>query len=331
MPMIEEILDFIKPKRKILLLTHNNPDPDTMASAFALKNLFSSLMKKRCTIAYSGIIGRAENREFVKLCRIEMHPSSILNFNRYDCLILVDTQPTAGNVTIPKGFVPDIVIDHHNFRAQSKKISIIDIRPEYGSTSTIIAEYYKKIEQEMDKNTATALYYGIKTDTIGSARSNTQSDLNMMSYILPSISLKKLAKIETPELPKYYFKNIKKATENAVFIENLVFCNLEEVRNADLIAETSDFFLRMRDIKWTFIIGYIDDMAFFSLRCKSVKRKVGLVALNIVKGLGTGGGHMQSAGGQIPLKKKTYDEVVQILKSRLLKKISIKNFEEKSI
>lgn len=329
--MIDKILDFVKPKRKILLLTHNNPDPDTMAAAFALKNMFTNLLKKRCTIAYEGIIGRAENREMVKLCKIPLHHSNMLNFSRYDCLILVDTQPTAGNVTIPKGFSPDIVIDHHNFRAQSKKIKLYDIRPDYGSTCTIVTEYYKKLQIEMSKDTATAIYYGIKTDTIGSARSNTQSDLDMMSYILPKISLKKLAKIETPDLPKYYFKNVKKATENTMIIEDLAFCNLGEVRNADLIAETSDFFLRMREIKWTFVIGSIDDMCFFSLRCKSVRRKVGLIALSIVKGLGTGGGHMQSAGGQIPIKKRSYEEIVELIKLRLLKKISIKNHEEKSI
>lgn len=329
--MIDKILDFVKPKRKILLLTHNNPDPDTMAAAFALKNLFTNLLKKRCTIAYDGIIGRAENRELVRLCKIPLHQSNILNFSRYDCLILVDTQPTAGNVTIPKGFFPDIVIDHHNFRVQTKKVPLYDIRPKFGSTCTIISEYYKELKLDIHKDTATALYYGIKTDTIGSGRSNTQSDLDMMSYILPKISLNKLAKIETPELPKYYFKNIKKATENAIILEDLIFCDLGDVRNADLIAETSDFLLRMREIKWTFVIGCIDDMCFFSLRCKSTRRKVGLIALSIVKGLGTGGGHMQSAGGQVPIKKRTYEEIVKLIKNRLLKKISIKQPDEKNI
>ncbi len=329
--MIEEILNFVKPKRKVLILTHNNPDPDTMAAAFGIKFILSTMLKKRCTIAYDGIVGRAENREMVKVCKIDMFQSRTLNFSRYDCLIIVDTQPTAGNVYIPKGFFPNIVIDHHNFRVQTKKAAIYDIRPEYGSTSTIIAEYIKKLEIDINKNTGTALYYGIKTDTIGSARNNTQSDLDMMSFILPKISLKKLAKIETPDLPKYYFKNLKKVTENTKIIDNLVFCDIEDVRNADLIAETSDFLLRMRDIKWSFVIGKIDNMCYFSLRCKSVRRKVGTIALNIVRGIGTGGGHMQSAGGQIPLNKRTYEEILEIIKTRLLKKIGIYNKEEKNI
>lgn len=330
--MINEILNFVKPKRKVLILTHNNPDPDTLGSAFGLKNILSKILQKRCTIAYDGVIGRAENREMVRQCRIDIHSSRKLNFNRYDCIIVVDTQPTAGNVYIPEKFFPHIVIDHHNFRAQTKRANIYDIRPDYGSTSTIIGEYYKTLNIELDKYTATALYYGIKTDTIGYGRSNSKIDLEMMGYILPFINLNKLAKIETPDLPKYHFKNIKKAIENSVVIDELVFCNLQEVRNTDLIAETADILLRIRDIKWTFVIGKIDEMAYFSLRCKSGRKKVGSIALSIVRKLGTGGGHMKSAGGQIPLNQQyNYEEVCNILKKRLLSKIGITDTEEKPI
>lgn len=319
--MINKILEYIKPKRKILILMHNNPDPDTIASAFALKTLFSALQKKRCTLAYHGLIGRAENRELVKLCKIDMHLSAKLNFSRYDCLILVDTQPTAGNVFIQKRIFPDIVIDHHNLRSHTKKVPLHDIRRNYGSTCTIVTEYYKQLNITPDINTATALFYGIKTDTLGSGRSNSKVDTEMMGYILPGISLNKLAKIENPELPKYYFKNMKKATDNAFVINDLIFCNLSDVRNADLIAETSDFFLRMRDIKWTFVIGKINNICYFSLRCKSTQRKVGHIALSLVRGIGTGGGHMKSAGGQIPLKENNYDEIVTKVKERLLLKV----------
>jgi nanoRNase/pAp phosphatase (c-di-AMP/oligoRNAs hydrolase) len=214
---------------------------------------------------------------------------------------------------------------------QTKKAKIYDVRPKYGSTSTIIGEYHKIIGLELDKLTATALYYGIKTDTIGYGRSNSKTDLEMMGYILPFINLNKLAKIETPDLPRYHFKNIKKAIENSVVIEDLIFCNLDEVRNTDLIAETADALLKIRDIKWTFVIGRVDNMAYFSLRCKSNKKKVGSIALAIVKNIGTGGGHMKSAGGQIPINGRTYSEICDIIKKRLLKRIGIKNPEEKSI
>lgn len=329
--MIEKLLEAVKPKRKVLIQTHNNPDPDTIAAALGLKNLLVRTLKKRVTIAYNGIIGRAENRELVRVCNIDMHPITKLNSSRYDYLILVDSQPGAGNIYDVKERLPDAIIDHHNLRAISQTVPFSDIRPNCGSTSTIIAEYYKKLDMVPDTNTATALYYGIKTDTYGTARGNTQADMDMISFVFPYISVKKMNKIESPELPRYYFKNIKKAVEQAVIIENLIFCDLGEVRNSDLIAEMSDFMLRMRDIKSTFIVGRVDNMGYFSLRYKTNKKSVGHIALSIVKGIGYGGGHMKSAGGQIPLKSKTYEQVVEILKSRLLKRMGIKNTEEKSI
>jgi len=330
--MIKNILNTLKPKRKILILTHNNPDPDTIAAAFGLKFILFKLLQKRCTIAYHGIIGRAENRELVKQCKIDIYPSTMLDFSRYDGLVVVDTQPTAGNVYVPKGFFPDVVIDHHNFRDQTKNAKVYDVRLDYGSTSSIIAEYCKELGLICEQNVATALYYGIRTDTVGTGRQNNRIDLSMMSYVLTHISLKKLSKIETPELPKYYFKNIKIALENAQIYNDLIFCDLKDVRNADLIAETSDFFLRMRYIKWSFVIGKVDDMAYFSLRCKQTKRRVGMIALQIVKGLGTGGGHMKSAGGQIPLQKNiNYEDIVVEIKKRLIRKIKIKATEVKTI
>lgn len=329
--MIEKLLEDVKAKRKILIQTHNNPDPDTIAAAFALKNILFNILKKRVTIAYNGIIGRAENRELMRECKIDMHIITKLNAARYDFIILVDSQPGAGNIYDIKQRLPDAVIDHHNLRAISQTVKFHDIRPHYGSTSTIIAEYYKKLNMIPDTNTATALYYGIKTDTYGAARGNTQSDMDMVSYIFPYVSVKKMTKIEAPELPRYYFKNMKKAVEQSVIIDDLLFCDLHEVRNTDLIAETSDFLLRMREIKSTFIIGKVDNMCYFSFRYKTNKKSVGNIALSIVKGIGYGGGHMKSAGGQIPLKSKTYEQVVEILKSRLLKRMGILDMEEKNI
>jgi nanoRNase/pAp phosphatase (c-di-AMP/oligoRNAs hydrolase) len=230
----------------------------------------------------------------------------------------VDCQPGAGNVYMPGDLIPDIVIDHHYMRSFSKKSKIKDIRPQVGSTCTIVTEYYKKLNIIPDKNTATSLYYGMKTDTFGIARSNTKLDLEMMSYITPYISLRKLSKIEEPEIPRYYYKNLYKVLERMEIYNNLIFCDIEEVRNADLIAEMSDFLLRMRDIKWTFIVGSVNKICYFSMRCKSSRKVVGGIATQITKGIGSGGGHVKSAGGQIPLENKEYKEVVSIIKQRLL-------------
>ncbi len=229
--MINKLLEAVKSKRKVLIQTHNNPDPDTIAAAFALKNLLTATFKKRVTIAYMGVIGRAENKEFVKLCKIDMHYITKLNIARYDYLILVDTQPGAGNIYETGQRLPDAVIDHHNLRAISTTIPFNDIRTHYGSTSTIIAEYYKELGIIPDNNTATALYYGIKTDTFGAGRGNTQADMDMISYVFPNASFAKLNKIETPELPRYYFKTIRNCFFTCFISYRKITCLVNSTNN----------------------------------------------------------------------------------------------------
>ena len=50
---------------RILILPHNDPDPDAVASAIALRYLLEQRLNVEIRIAYHGIIGRAENKALV--------------------------------------------------------------------------------------------------------------------------------------------------------------------------------------------------------------------------------------------------------------------------
>ncbi|MDR2400976.1 MAG: DHH family phosphoesterase [Deferribacteraceae bacterium] len=322
--MIDTILDALARKKRILILVHNNPDPDAMSAALGMKHIIHKKLKKKVVIAYMGVVGRLENRELVRQCSIDMQPSFTLNFKRFDYIILVDTQPQAGNVYIPDTFSVNAVIDHHLVKKKlAKKDIIADVRPDYGSCSTIVTEYMQNLHIMPDKIVATALYYGIITDVIGQARDAYQADQRMLGFLFPYVAINKLKKIENPDLPRYHFKNLKRAIENSVIIDFLLFCDLGDVRNVDLIAETADYLTRMREVRCVFVMGKLDNIAYFSLRYKSTRRSVGLIAIRIVKGIGYGGGHTRSAGGQIPLSGKVYSEITALIRARLLKSLAI--------
>jgi nanoRNase/pAp phosphatase (c-di-AMP/oligoRNAs hydrolase) len=332
--MIVDLLRSLTNKKRILILTHNNPDPDAMSAAFAMKHLIFKMVRKKATIAYMGIVGRLENRELVKQCKIDMKQSFGLNFARFDYIIVVDTQPQAGNVFIPEGVQVNAVIDHHITKRKlvRRKDLIVDIRPKYGSTCTIVAEYYKELNIVPETDIATAMCFGVITDSIGTGRDSAPEDQNMLGFLYPHISINKLVKIQNPPLPRYHFKTLRKAIENSVILDDVLFCDLGDVRNADLIAESADYMVRMRDIKCIFVIGKLENIALFSLRTKSNKRSVGNIAMAIVKGIGYGGGHTKFAGGQVPITTRSYSEAVNILKTRFLKALGIAaNVEEKQI
>ena len=86
-----------------------NPDPDSMASAFAVKRL---LWKRahRIVIAYIGQIQRLENLAMMELLQIPMTQISQVPLDNFNRWILVDSQPDHHETL--ESFTYDAIIDH---------------------------------------------------------------------------------------------------------------------------------------------------------------------------------------------------------------------------
>jgi len=144
----ETMLSLIGQKRAILIMCHNNPDPDTIASAAALKYILAHTLRCKAVIGYDGTIGRAENRQLVRRLKIDMIRTDKLNFNDFSLIALVDSQPHTGNNAIPREILPTIVIDHHPMRRDTTRCPFYDVRPRYGSSSTILTEYLQELDTD---------------------------------------------------------------------------------------------------------------------------------------------------------------------------------------
>ena len=93
---LNSLVDVVKDEEKVLILMHDNPDPDSIASAVGLQYLLGNLAKKPSLIGYSGIVGRAENRAMLKHLGIKICSMSRISLQDYPCVALVDTQPLTG-------------------------------------------------------------------------------------------------------------------------------------------------------------------------------------------------------------------------------------------
>ena len=102
--------DFRAAEGRALVVTHDNPDPDSLASAFGLKKLFETVLRRETVIGYGGMIGRAENRALVSSCRIPTVPLEDLEFRDFSTVALVDSQPETGNNSIPENASLDLVV-----------------------------------------------------------------------------------------------------------------------------------------------------------------------------------------------------------------------------
>jgi len=217
-----EFLQTFTEAKSILILTHNNPDPDTLASAFGLRYLLKEKAGIKSVIGYSGSIGRAENKAMVRLLRINPILLHKLKSRKFDALILCDTQPWSKNHDLIPHLQPKAVLDHHLYKKHPRFNGYLDIRPDYGATSTIVTEYLQEAELPIDAYVATALYLGVKTDIGDLARHKNDADLKAARFLFPKISMRWLYRIENPRLPQEYFVVFNEAMKSARVYRNAV-------------------------------------------------------------------------------------------------------------
>ncbi len=301
------LLSQIGSRRRVLIVCHNNPDPDTIASAAALKSILLHALRAKVAICYGGVIGRAENRQLTRRLKIDMIPVREVDFREYSVICMVDTQPGTGNNSLPKGIRPDVVIDHHPLRRNTLNCFFSDVRPKYGSTSTIMTEYLRELDLTVDKMLATGLFYGLKTDTNGLLRSATKADLEAFNYLFPRIAPKTLSSIQNPRIPKSYFLKFADGINNSIQYGDVIISQMGRLHNPDIAAEMADFLLRMENIHWSLCIGEYRDDLVMSVRTSRKGWWAGRVALKVLRGLGAGGGHEQAAGGRVNIAGMSQD------------------------
>ncbi len=299
----EELEAFVRPDRvrgRWLVLTHDNPDPDALAAAALMARLLRKAFGARVTIAYGGLIGRAENQEMVRTLGLKISHVKHLSFRNYRHFLLVDTQPRTGNNQLPADIVPDIVLDHHPPRGASRSVPFADIRPEVGATATLAAEYYLGSGLEVSARGATALVYAIRTETRDFSREAAGPDRRVYDQVFPSVNKRALAKIQYPRLPLSYYRMVREALERVQGIGTLVLSHLGEVEQPDIVPEIADFLLRMEGRTWSLCTGRFEDRIFLSLRTTNPRADAGQLMRRLVGRKGRGGGHGMLAGGWIP-------------------------------
>lgn len=288
-----------------LVLTHDNPDPDALASALILARVLRQAFRQKVTAAYGGIIGRAENREMVRSLRLSFSHIRHLSLKNYRHFALVDTQPRSGNNQLPSRIVPDIVIDHHPVRANTQTGPFYDIRPKYGATATILAEYMLAAGIQPTHGLATALIYALRSETQDFAREFTGPDKAIHDLFFPRANHRLLARIQSPRLPFAYFSNLHDALENLESVDSLILSHLGPIEQPDIVPEIADLLLQMEGKTWALATGYYQDRLYLSIRTTNTRADAGGLMRRVIGRRGKGGGHGMIAGGWIDASKVT--------------------------
>jgi nanoRNase/pAp phosphatase (c-di-AMP/oligoRNAs hydrolase) len=313
---LDSLLKAVGGTSRILILPHNDPDPDAIASALALRHLLMDRLGVEGHIVYKGIIGRAENKALVRYLGHPLRRLTARDLCQAVPVALIDTQPGAGNHALPANSAVAIVLDHHTWRETTVTAGFFDVRQDVGATSTILTEYLQAAGLEPAPPLATALFYGIKTDTMGLSRGASAADVAAYFYLHSLIDVYALADIERAQVPAEYFERLVATLQAARVYDSIVISYIGSMSHPDLTSEMADLLLRLEGTQWTICMGAYKEELILSARTRNHQGGAGGLAQKIVGERGSAGGHGTMAGGQIPLHGKEPETMVREL-SRL--------------
>jgi len=319
---LEQIRKMVAGKRRALIVGHDYPDPDCLGSAWGIQRLFADRFGLDSDLTFGGFIGRAGNRTLVDLLRIEHLPIHMVEYEHYDFVVMVDTQPGTGNNSYEGARMVDLVIDHHPPRGKMRAKAAF-IYKECGSTSGVVADMVFRSGMEVDPHLATALFLGIKTDTLALGRDICNADWECYLKLFPIVDHKLLSRIERPDLPADYFRVFAEALARTAVYGKAAVSYLGELRFPEAIAEFADLLLQLEGLEWVLCCGSFRGDVFFSIRMRNAKGDSGELARKIVAGLGRAGGHEEMAGGRAKIVSGSGEELAQELKKRFLVEVGV--------
>ncbi len=300
MAMIEDLKE--QKNGKLGIVVHDSPDPDAIASAFALKRI-AGHVGVSADILYRGEIGHHVNRAFVNILGIEMtriaHEDTLKDYRK---LALIDASVPGVNNPLPPENNVDILIDHHNTNNKGNVYAdFFDIRTDSGATSTIMTEYLRELDIPVDKVLATALLHGIRTDTGGFKRETHPVDFSAAAFLHLKADKDLVDQIETPPMSTEMLNVVGDAILNKKIKGSYLITNVGSVANRDAIPQAADYLLNLEGIATVVVIGLYEDMIFVSGRSKDIRVNIGDAFARAFGEIGSAGGHASMAAGQIPL------------------------------
>jgi nanoRNase/pAp phosphatase (c-di-AMP/oligoRNAs hydrolase) len=311
---------------KVHILLQHDPDPDAIGSALALREL---LGRNRATtpIVTFGEVTRPENLAMIRLLDVQIERISYDDLHKDGAqLALVDVQPPYFDQSLGR---VDLVVDHHPKRT-AFKARFADLRTAYGATSTIFTEYLRAVGMEPSQRLATALLYGIKTDTLFLERGSNLADLDAFAFLYPFASKTLITRIERPALPREDLEALGRALSRLQLDNGVAVIHMGEINREDVIPQMAEFCLQIEGVEWTVVSGLVKDRVVISVRNVGHVKSAGEIMKKLYDDIGSAGGHRAMAKAVIPLErfKEKFGEVSEkVIREAMLPMIAERDQE----
>jgi len=324
---VKRLRELLTGRKTLLIVMQDYPDPDAVAAAGALRLIANQTAGVSCSLAHGGSVGRAENRALIRYLGLNLRPVGEVAADSFDLVAMVDTQPATGNNSLAPEARVDMVFDHHPVRKATRSAAFTDVRRAYGSTSTIFHEYLQVLGLKPDIPLATAMCYGIRSDTQDLGRDSTQADIDAYVALYPQANKRMLGRIQRAPEPVTYYRTLAQGLQGARVYERCLVAPVGQVESPEIVAEIAELLMRCENVDISLARGVCQDCLHLSLRTLAADVDLGKLMRSLVRGIGSGGGHEGAAGGQIPLAGVSAADrrkIEQTLLRRLLRRLRIK-------
>ncbi len=291
------LLALFAPEDRVLVVI--TADPDALGSALAFKRLLWRRVAG-VTIARLNEISRPDNLAMVRLLSIPLEPWSQVRPREFSKLVMVDGQPQH-NKDMLQGLMFTAVIDHHPLLESTEKLPFFDVRPRYGATSTIMAEYLRGADIKPSSRLSSALAYGIKNDTAGFTRPSLEEDVKAFQLLFPRSDQGLLRKIAFSEMRLKDLDTLRQALDVYVVRRHCVYVHLTNCKSGDNLVQMADFFLKLDSVDMTVVSGVRQDKLVVVVRNVGLRASAGKVVERAFGQLGSAGGHQYMARAEMPL------------------------------
>jgi len=281
---------------RLAIVTHDNPDPDSIAAAAALQAIAGHLGVD-ADILYFGDIGHQENRAFVNLLDIELTHYDDVDIDDYETVALVDPAK-AGEVEVDRDV--DIFIDHFEFDGDIEA-EFADVRPNVSATSTILTKYIQEFDLSVSQAVATALLYGIRAETLDFRRDTTPADLTAAAYLYPFADHDTLEQVESPNMSPETLDVLAEAITSREVQGSHLVSNAGFISDRDALSQAASQLLNLEGITTTAVFGIVEDTIYLAARSKDIRLNIGRVLSDAFVDIGESAGHSTQASAEIPL------------------------------
>lgn len=278
-----------------------NADPDALASALAFKRIMHTKTQS-ADIARINEVTRPDNLAMVRYLRIPVKnwlPEKAPFWNRF---ALVDSQPAHNPAFHSLKF--DVIIDHHpltNLEGSLTEGAFCCIRPGIGATSTIMSQFLQVMRVRPGPLLATALLFGIRTDTGAFERSGVEEDLRAYQWLSHHADINLLRRISRSEYLRSWLPFFSRAFRTLVDCPGQgAFASLNDIPTADLLVSVADFFTKVHGLKWIAVGGVLAKTVIVVFRGDG-SRDIGRFADACFYDVGTAGGHRNMGRAEFPL------------------------------